>query len=134
MQLVDWGEWKYELKTADQLLEIVRGICDGEIFTSDHVSKEDMPLLPSIFLATNLFGGPKFSEAMHREDIEMFYARYACRGPMSVGKYPVFLGCGFLNTNEAARIRASVEVTFKHREQERQRKLEENNRGEASDA
>lgn len=128
--MIDWSTWQYEPKTDEQLQIIAQKIADGDIFTSDMVAGEDVQLLPQIFAVTGLLGTPAFHEAVFREHLEMFYEYRSVAGPWKVGKYPVFLGCGFLNESEAERVRCSLRLAFKEHAEKLEAERLENNRRE----
>ena len=99
----------YEPKTDEELRQIAEGIATRKIFCSDMVAIQDVNngLLARIFLAVGL-AGVRFAAFVQRFGIEMFYARMADCGPYKIGSYPVFLGCGFMTTEEATRVRIMV--------------------------
>ena len=129
--MIDWSKWHYECKNEDELTEITQGIVDGKIFTTDHVKKEDMDIIRSLFLAPTMLGSPASGEAMDRENIEMYYADKAHAGPWKEKNYPVFLACGFLNKVETERVRATVRTFTLEREQAREAERLKNNEAES---
>jgi hypothetical protein len=121
----NWNEWKYSPKSPDELSDIIDGIVDGSVFTSDQV--DNPVLVPEVFFVSKL-GGPPFAEAIRRERITLLYAHKKSSQPERCGRYPVFLECKLLNHEDAEVVRDGVVKRFNDMEKDLERGREEFNR------
>lgn len=75
----------------------------GEVFTSNQIRKEDLEMLPVIFIPIALFGQKLINE-MRKEDMGMIYEHFSEAGPRSVNGYPSFFSLHIISQEDANKV------------------------------
>jgi len=89
--------------TDDDINALAGEICRGGVFTSNHIRKEDIGMLPVIFIPL-VFACPKLIEELRKEDMGMIYEYISEAGPSSVNGYPSFFSLHIVSQEDANRV------------------------------
>ena len=89
--------------TDDEINALAEDIYKGNVFTSNQIRKEDLNMLPMIFMPLAL-AGPKLIEDMKKEDIGMIYEHFSEAGPRCVNSYPTFVSLHIVSQEETKKI------------------------------
>jgi len=89
--------------TDDDINALAEDIYKGNVFTSNQIRKEDMGMLPVIFIPLAL-AGPKLIEDMKREDPGMIYEHFSEAGTRSINGYPTFFSFHIVSQEDANKV------------------------------
>lgn len=89
--------------TDDEINALAVEIYRGSVFTSNQIRKEDMGMLPVIFIPIALFG-QKLIEDMRKEDMGMIYEHISEAGPGSINGYPTFFSLHIVSKEETKKV------------------------------
>ncbi len=98
----------------DQLKEFVLGLCDGQIFTSEHVPEKQNFLLGNIFLPLGLGAFVDWKdEEIAKLGIAWEWIREA--GPRGVNGFPNFFSVRLMHIDDWKRAHKAYETEMKRR-------------------
>jgi hypothetical protein len=121
----DWDDLKpshpfLEGAPKEELVRLVRGLCDGAVFTSAHLeAANQLNMLGMVFLPISL-GGLSRMPKRDIEKIGVFYEYLDKAGPMGISGYPCFFSVHILNKEDWEKVRVATK-----REDERRKVAEE---------
>ncbi len=95
------GETETPGKTDEDLRQIAVDIHDGKIFTTNHLPREDVNLVPLVFMPLAFMGQDQLEQM---QDVSLIYEYIDKAGPRSVNGYPAFMSMQALRHEEAERM------------------------------
>lgn len=98
--------------TDDDINALAEEIYRGAVFTSNQIRKEDLGMLPVIFIPIAL-AGPEMIEKLRKEDMGMIYEHFSEAGPRSVNGYPSFLSLHIVSQEDADKVWKKFELIKK---------------------
>jgi hypothetical protein len=93
----------YERASDELLMRIRDGMASGEIFASTDIRRDDLPLLPQIFIAVGACSHAKLFFLKYA--IVFFWAWKRDATGEKLGQYDVYPGCGMLDADDFDRLR-----------------------------
>jgi len=106
----------FEDMPEEELAKFVLDFCDGKIFSSAHISKEqDGHILGMVFMPLSLGALSNYTEE-EIKNIGLVYEYYDKAGPRGINDYPMFFSCRMMTSGDWAKASQAIK-----REEERRK-------------
>lgn len=102
MKSMDKDEMKQKL-TDDEINALAEDIYRERVFTSDHIRKGDLTMLPSIFVPL-VFADKKMREEILKDAPGMIYEHLSEAGRLSINGYPIFFSLHIVSQEDAKKV------------------------------
>ena len=89
------------MRSREELKEVALGMKGGYVFTDRHISKDELDMLPSIFMPIRLISQEQLDEIIENlGDNGLIYEFISEAGPICINGYPIFMSMHTLTPEE----------------------------------
>ncbi len=89
--------------TDDEINALAEDIYRERVFTSDHLRREDVQMLPSIFMPL-VFADKKLREHLLKDAPGMIYEHFSEAGRLSINGYPTFVSLHIVSQEDSKKV------------------------------